>query len=131
MPTEALLQQVQEGRVLCPDGVVHPHRVIEAFQANPDSTLLTFTNDAANKLNTLITSSLYANAQPLRSFQLDSDTYISPIYKGTKVMITQNRDKPQNLVNGEMASVEICHNATVILKLPGNKLVATNLVTYV
>jgi hypothetical protein len=52
MPTEALLQQVQEGRVLCPDGVVHPHRVIEAFQANPDSTLLTFTNDAANKLNT-------------------------------------------------------------------------------
>ena len=46
-------------------------------------------------------------------------------------MITQNRDKPQNVVNGEMASVEICHNATVILKLPGNKLVATNLVTYV
>jgi hypothetical protein len=46
-------------------------------------------------------------------------------------MITQNRDKPQNVVNGEMASMEICHNATVILKLPGNKLVATNLVTYV
>ena len=39
IPTEALLQQVQEGRVLCPDGVLDPQRVIEAFQANPDSTL--------------------------------------------------------------------------------------------
>ena len=125
IPTEALLQQVQEGRVLCPDGVLDPQQVIEEFQANPDSTLLTFTNDAAKKLNTLITSSMHANEQPLAYVQLESDTDISPIYKGMRVMITQNRDKPQNVVNGQMASVEICHNATVILKLPGNKLVAT------
>jgi hypothetical protein len=129
IPTEALLQQVQEGRVLCPDGALDPQRLIEAFQANPESTLLTFTNDAANKLNTLITSSLYVNAQPLAYIQLDSDTDISPIYKGMRVMITQNRDKAQNVVNGQIASVEICHNATVILKLPGNKLVATYPVT--
>ena len=44
-------------------------------------------------------------------------------------MITQNRDKAQNVVNGEMATVELCHNATVILKLPGNKLVATYPIT--
>ena len=44
-------------------------------------------------------------------------------------MITQNRDKKQNVVNGQMATVEMCHNTTVILKLPGNKLVATYLVT--
>ena len=69
---------------------------------------------------------MHANAQPpLAYVQLDSDTDISPIYKGMRVIITQNRDKPQNVVNGQMASVEICHNATVILKLPGNKLVAT------
>ena len=68
---------------------------------------------------------MHANAQPLAYVQLESDTDISPIYKGMRVMITQNRDKPQNVVNGQMASVEICHNSTVILKLPGNKLVAT------
>ena len=33
-------------------------------------------------------------------------------------MITQNRDKTQNVVNGQMATVEMCHT-TVILKLPG------------
>ena len=44
-------------------------------------------------------------------------------------MITQNHDKTWNIVNGQMAVVERCHNATVILKLPGNKLVATYHVT--
>ena len=46
-----------------------------------------------------------------------------------RVMITQNRDKLQNVVNGQMATVELCHNATVILKLPGNRLVPTYPVT--
>ena len=83
-----------------------------------------------NKLNTSITSSLYANAQPLGYFELYTNTDISPIYKGMRVMITQNRDKAQNIVNGQMATVEHCHNATVILKLPGSTLVSTYPVTF-
>ena len=67
--------------------------------------------------------------QPLGYCQLDSKTNITPIYKGMRVMITQNRDKAQNIVNGQMAVVERCHNATLILRLPGDKLVATYPVT--
>ena len=115
--------------MLCPDGILDPQRVIETFQANPNCTILTFTNAAANSLNSLIASSLFKNAQALGYFQLDSDTDLAPIYKSMRVMITQNRDKSQNVVNGQMATVEMCHNATVILKLPGNKLVATYPVT--
>ena len=129
IPTDTVLQQIQEGRILCPDGQLHPDRVIKAFQDNPQSTFLTFTNAAANKLNSLITSALFTNKQPLAYCQLDSDTDLSPIYKDMRVMITQNRDKPQNIVNGQIASIEMCHNATIILKLPGNKLVATYPVT--
>ena len=44
-------------------------------------------------------------------------------------MITQNRDKTRNIVNGQIATVETCHNATVVLRLPGQKLVATYPVT--
>ena len=129
IPTDAVLQQIQEGRILCPDGQLHPDQVIKAFQDNPQSTFLTFTNAAANKLNSLITSALFANRQPLAYCQLDSDTDLSPIYKHMRVMITQNRDKTQNIVNGQIASIELCHNATIILKLPGTKLVATYPVT--
>ena len=58
IPNESLLNQVQQGRVLCPDGTINPDGVIQAFQSCPDSTILTFTNDAANKLNDLITSTI-------------------------------------------------------------------------
>ena len=37
-----------------------------------------------------------------------------------RVMITQNRDKRQNVVNRQIANVEMCQNATVILRLPDN-----------
>ena len=115
--------------MLCPEGILDPQRVIQAFQANPECTILTFTNAAANILNSLITSTVFQTEQPLGFFQLDSDTDITPIYKGMRVMITQNRDKTQNVVNGQMANVEMCQNATVILRLPDNKLVATYPVT--
>ena len=44
-------------------------------------------------------------------------------------MITKNRDKTNNVVNGQIATVEMRQNSTIILKLPGNILVATYPVT--
>ena len=68
--------------MLCPEGMLDPQRVIQAFQANPECTILIFTNAAANSLNSLITSTAFENEQPLGYFQLDSsDTDIIPIYK--------------------------------------------------
>ena len=96
-----------------------------AFQSNPNSVLLTFINNAANNVNTMILSMLFKNSQPIGNCQLDSDTKMTSIYQGMRVMITQNRDKKRNIINGQMATIHTCHNATVILKLPNNKLVAT------
>ena len=112
-----------------PRGSIRSTRVIQAFEANPECTILIFTNAAANSLNSLITSTAFKNEQPLGYFQLDSsDTDITPIYKGMRVMITQNCDKTQNVVNRQMANVEMCQYATVIFRLP-DKLVATYPVT--
>ena len=103
---------------------------MRAFQSNPNSVILTFTNNAANYINNLVVSMLFANDQPIANCQLDTDTLQSvPIYKGMRVMITQNRDKQRNIVNGQIANVHTFHNGTILLKLPGNKLVATQLVT--
>ncbi len=129
VPNDSLLSRIQEGRVLCPDGVVHSEKIMHAFQTNPNSVLLTFTNNAANNINNMILSTLFENVQPIAKCQLDSDTDLTLIYQGMRVMISQNRDKQRNIVNGQMATVHTCHNATVLLKLPGNKLVATHPVT--
>ena len=101
-----------------------------AFQSNPNSVLLTITNNAANKINNMVVSMLFKNAQPIANCQLDSKTSMTSIYVGMRVMITQNRDKQRNIVNGQMATIHMCHNATVLLKLPRNKIDATHPVTF-
>lgn len=68
--------------------------------------------------------------EPIAHFQLDSDTNVTPIYKGMRVMITQNRDKARNIVNGQMAIVQMCQNSTVLLKLPEGSLIVTYPVTF-
>ena len=76
VPQQPLLDQLQEGRVLCPNGVVDVDRIIQAFELNPGTTVLTFTNNAADQLNKLISSALFLNVQPLGVVQLDSDQFI-------------------------------------------------------
>ena len=127
VPNESLLSRIQEGRVLGPDGIVNPEQLMRAFQSNPNSVILTFTNNAANYINNSVVPMLFANDQPIANCQLDTDTLQSvPIYKGMRVMITRNRDKQRNIVNGQIANVHTFHNGTILLKLPGNKLVATS-----
>ena len=56
----------------------------------------------------MIVSMLFKNMQPIATCQLDSDTNITPIYQGMRVMMTQNRDKERNIVNGQMATIHTC-----------------------
>ena len=113
-------------------------RLLDTNKADPKlyehgSTLvgtnLTFTNEAANELNNVITSTLFSNNKSLAHIQLDSMIASTPIFKGMRVMITQNRNKLQNVVKGQIATIERCHNTTEILRLPSNKLVPTYPVT--
>ena len=48
-----------------------------------------------------------------------------------RVMITQNRDKLRNVVNGQIAIIENMENVTIFLKLPSDKLVTIYPVTTV
>ena len=66
-PTQQLLDTLQEGRVLCPDAVLRTEKIIQALQSHPD-TVLRFTNEAANELNNVITSTLFSNNEPLATF---------------------------------------------------------------
>ena len=72
---------------------------------------------------------LFTNDQPFGYYNLDDNSEATPIFKGMKVMITQNRDKRNNVVNGQMAEVATCHGNTIFLKMPENKIALIHPVT--
>lgn len=128
-PKQSLLDEMQRDRVISSEDSVDLEKLVQAFQKNPDTTVLTFTNKAANEINNVIVSALFLNIEPLGYVQLDSDTPVTPIFRNMRVMITQNRDKSKNVVNGQMAIVQTMHNSTIILQLPSQSIVAIHPVT--
>ena len=66
----------------------------------------------------------------LAAIQFNCDLPELPVYVNMRVMITQNRDKKQNVVNGHLATAQLVRNKTIFLKFPNGKVVNTYLVTY-
>ena len=62
IPNDSLLSKIQHGCVLCPDGMLNCEKVLLALKSNPNSVVLTFTNNAANNINRMIVSMLFENS---------------------------------------------------------------------
>ena len=123
------LDQMQEGRVIACDVFVTDDVIMEAFALHADTTILTFTNNAANRVNRIIITKLIHQQNPVACLQLDCDLPAINIYNGMRVVITQNRDKANGVVNGQIATVHTIHNLSVYLKLMNHKIVAIYPVT--
>ena len=128
-PNQEILNNIQHNRVIFPHGNITPTEFMNSFIENMDSTILTFTNSAADYLNNLVVTSLFCNENALGYFHLDNMDEAFPIYKGMKVIISQNCNKEANVVNGQMAYVETCQNHTIFLKMPNNIIVPVYQVT--
>lgn len=72
---------------------------------------------------------MFRNTNELAVVQLDCDLPPMAIYFGMRVVITQNRDKLNGVVNGQLATVHTVENATIFLKLTNGKIVALYPVT--
>ena len=55
---------------------------------------------------------------PLDVIRYDCDMPPMPVYRGMKVLATQNRDKKNGVVNGKRATVVYLQDATIFLRLP-------------
>ena len=86
--------------------------------------MLTFTKNAANRINQVVINSLFQTEQPLTYAQLDCESPPMPLYKGMRVMLTQNSDKPNGEVNGQLAFIHLVQNGSVLLKFNNEKIVA-------
>ena len=129
VPTQALLDTIQENRVISNGPTVTDEDILHAYQLNSAGTVLTFTSRAANRINKLIVETIFQNKQPLCTAQLDCELPPMPIYAGMRVVITQNRDKLNGVVNGQPATVHMVEKCTILLKLPNGKIVGIYQVT--
>ena len=129
VPSQQLLDEIQESRVISEQSSVTDLDILNAYYTSPENTILTFTKNAANRINEVVISSLFQTHQPLTYAQLDCESPPMPLYKGMRVMITQNRDKPNGVVNGQLAVIHMVENRSVLLKFPNEKIVAIYPVT--
>ena len=130
-PTEQLLSQIQQGKVIYDHQDPTDQQIENALLQHPNATVLTFTRHATTRVNQIMISSIFAQEHPLATIQCDYEMDVTPIYKNMRVLITQNRNKSQGVINGQLAVIHSIENATVFLKLPNGKIVNTYPVTYI
>ena len=128
--TVQVLSDLQNGRLLSTAEIPSDTEVISAILTHPQHTFLTISRKATNRVNLLVLSLCFNDILPLATIQYDCDLPEMPVYANMRVMITQNRDKKQNVVNGQLATVVLVRNKTIFLKLPNGKVVNTYPVTY-
>ena len=125
-----LLDALQAGRVLCNSDDPGDDEITRVIQAYPEHTFLTISRKPCNRVNQLVLHRVFNPSDADAQIQYDCDLPISPVYSGMKVMITQNRNKSESVVNGQLATVHSFHNNTMFLTLPNGRVVNTYPVTY-
>ena len=97
--------------------------IISAVDKYTTHTFLTVSRKAADHVNSLVLAHIGESHQKLAHIQYDCDCPPLPLYIGTKVMITQNRAKKDNVVNVQVATLHMHHRQTIFLKLPNGNIV--------
>lgn len=131
VPTQSVLDEVQAGRVICPDGILNSDNIIQMFHHNPNITVLAFTNNATRDINNLVVAHYFNAAKPVATVKFDDGEHgvNTDVFCGMRVVITQNRDKENNVINGQTGTIYTVHNSTIILELSAGKLVTVYPVT--
>ena len=75
-------------------------------------------------MNDIAVQTLFMANTAFASVQMDNDDKHMLLYKGMRVIITQNRDKKNGVINGQNGEVLNFEQGTIILKLPNSKVVA-------
>ncbi|XP_067026465.1 ATP-dependent DNA helicase PIF1-like [Acropora muricata] len=127
-PSRRTLKELHGKQVLCSPEPTEAE-LLSVLQDHPDGMILTVTRAAAATINRIAVNNLFPDVDPCGYVKYDGTDKLQPIYKGMKVIITQNRDKELHIVNGQTATVHTMQNATVFLKLSNDHIVAVYPVT--
>lgn len=129
-PSQPLLDAIQDGQVVSPNSVPTENEISDIVLQHPHATVLTVSRRASVIVNKAVISRIFGNRDPLAQVQCDYDMEPIYIYKGMRVLITQNRDKRNGIVNGQDGVIHSIENATIFVTLPNDKIVTIYPVTY-
>ena len=127
-PSRRTLKELHGQRVLC-SSEPSEAEVLSVLQDHPDGMILTVTRAKATTINRIAVNNLFPDVDPCGYVKYDGTDKFQPIYKGMRVIVTQNRDKDLHIVNGQTATVHTMQNATLFLKLSNKHIVAVYPVT--
>ena len=90
---------------------------------------MTFTKQAANRVNHIVIQHLFSNHSLVAIAKLDNDLPPTALYIGMRIIITRNLDKLLGIVNGQSGVINNVHNHSIFLTLPDDRVVAIQPVT--
>lgn len=130
-PTPEILRTLQSESLLHQSNSITDSQLLAIIRENASSTFLTVSRSAVSKINNLILKNVFSQNHAIANIQMDNDEPPTDIYKGMRVLITQNRDKKNGIVNGQPAVVLMRENMTILLQLPNGRKVSVYPVTSV
>ena len=119
-PTQRQLDEFQEDVVLCAAGHLEDEQIFHAFNHNSDTTIMTVSRAAAERVNRVLVDKLFAGCQPLSNVPcaaVAAGAAILP-FRGMRIVINENRDKASRIVNGQDATLVSSEGHTIILRFP-------------
>ena len=127
-PSRRTLKALHGNRILCSSNP-SDEELLSVLQNHPDGMILTVSKAATAIINRIAVQNLFPETDLCGQVVFDNDDGCQPLYKGMKVIITQNRDKQLHVVNGQCATVITMQNQTVFLRLPNEYVIALYPVT--
>lgn len=123
-PTLDMLKKLHNERLLHHSRNIDDNTLLAIIKEHPSSTFLTVSRNAVSRINSLILQHLFATGLYLGTVQMDNKETPCDIFKGMRVILTQNRDKRNGIVNGQPGIIMTMSARTVLIKLPNAKVVS-------
>ena len=103
--------------------------ILQTVKQYPSATFVTVSKSASTRVNNVVCKNMFPVSTQLGTIQFDNTDQPSPVFKHMRVIITQNRNKPAGVVNGQCAIVKCRQGNTYILALPNGRHVSVYPVT--
>ena len=115
-PTEDQLCRLVKNNFVTDADVPDDPHILEAITIHPQTYFITISKAASERVNSVVIHKLFSKEKPMLIISGSNNKELQ-LYRGMKVMITENRDKARYFVNGTIGTVKNVEKRTVFVRL--------------
>ena len=120
-PQQYVVDNFQHPLLLFEQSDITDFDIWHTVEDAPDTTFLTVSRAAANRVNNIVIAPAFQSKTPLSTIPLENDVNDYLPFHDMRVVVTQNLDKRTGVVNGQLATIQNSQNNTLLLKFPNGK----------